>query len=138
MLGETVFIDSNIWLYALIENEDEPKHAKARDIIKAVSSPVVSSQVITEVCVNLLKKANQAEAFVQELIKSFYSKYDVISLDDVHFLHASKLRSKYSFSYWDSIIVSAALESSCGLLYTEDMQEDLVVDGTLKIKNPLV
>ena len=44
---------------------------------------------------------------------------------------------KYSLSYWDSMIVAAALEASCTVLYSEDMQNGLLVDQRLRIMNPL-
>jgi len=47
------------------------------------------------------------------------------------------MREKYNISYWDSLVVASALESGCTKLYSEDMQEGLVVDGILNIINPL-
>ncbi len=43
---------------------------------------------------------------------------------------------RYRFSYWDSLILSAALESSCTILYTEDMQHDRSIENKLTICNP--
>lgn len=136
MSADTVFIDSNIWLYALIESDDS-RHKAAKSTIQQSKVPVVSSQVVSEVCVNLLKKAGQPEAFIQELICSFYSKYEVVSLDKALFLKASDLRDKYSLSYWDSMIVAAALEASCSVLYSEDMQSGQLIEQSLRIVNPL-
>lgn len=136
MNDESVFIDSNIWLYALIESDDK-RHKSAKEKLRRVKDPVVSSQVVSEVCVNMLKKAGQNEAFVRELVSSFYSKYKVVSLDENILLKSSDLRNKYSLSYWDSMIVAAALEASCTVLYSEDMQNGLLVDQRLRIMNPL-
>lgn len=136
MNDNLVFIDSNIWLYALIES-DNPKHKAAKEKVRQVEAPVVSSQVVSEVCVNMLKKAGQNEAFIRELISSFYSKYAVVSLDENVLLKASDLRNRYSLSFWDSMIVAAALEASCAVLYLEDMQNGLLVDQSLRIVNPL-
>lgn len=136
MNDDSVFIDSNIWLYALIESDD-PKHKTAKEKVWQVEAPVVSSQVVSEVCVNMLKKAGQNEGFVRELVSSFYSKYTVVSLDENVLLKASDLRNKYSLSYWDSMIVAAALRASCAVLYSEDMQSGLLVDQRLRIVNPL-
>jgi predicted nucleic acid-binding protein len=49
---------------------------------------------------------------------------------------ASHLREQYSFSYWDSLIVAAALQAKATTLYTEDMQAGLVIDQRLTIINP--
>lgn len=137
MSGDAVFVDSNIWLYALIESAD-PRHIAAKSAIKHIETPIISSQVISEVCVNLLKKAGQTEVFVQELVTSFYSEYEVVSLDKAILLKASELRLEYSFSYWDSMIVASALEASCDVLYSEDMQHSLLIEDRLKIVNPFI
>jgi predicted nucleic acid-binding protein len=54
---EPCFIDTNIWLYALIEDDDPGKSARAKLLIETRSAVIVSTQVINEVCVNLIKKA---------------------------------------------------------------------------------
>ena len=67
------FIDTNVWLYAFIQTQDQNKTATAKNIIQT-SRIVISSQVINEVCVNLIKKAQFDEASILNLIESFYSK----------------------------------------------------------------
>jgi predicted nucleic acid-binding protein len=129
------FVDTNIWLYAFIESGD----AAQRQIAKAVagrSEIVVSVQVINETCVNLLKKAATSETIIRQLVTSFYDKYTVIDFDAGILLTASELREKYSFSFWDSIIIASALRAGCEALYTEDMQHGLKVDDQLTIVNP--
>ena len=73
---ERCFVDTNIWLYAFIEADDSPKHQVAKEV---VSRPhvVVSTQVINETCVNLLKKASLSEATIRQLVAAFYEKYAV-------------------------------------------------------------
>jgi predicted nucleic acid-binding protein len=41
----------------------------------------------------------------------------------------------YQFSHWDCLIVAAALESDSELLYTEDLSDSQLINGTLKIIN---
>ena len=43
---------------------------------------------------------------------------------------------QYKFSYWDSLIIASALENECDTLYTEDMQDGLIIEGKLTIVNP--
>jgi predicted nucleic acid-binding protein len=73
---ESCFIDTNIWLYAFTD-DDTTKKDISQAIIKS-SQPVISGQVVNEVCVNLLKRANLPEAQISELVETFYQKYDVI------------------------------------------------------------
>lgn len=49
---------------------------------------------------------------------------------------ASDLRDRYSLSYWDSVIVASALETGAEILYSEDMQDGLLVNNQLRIVNP--
>jgi predicted nucleic acid-binding protein len=103
------FVDTNVWLYAFIASQDPNKAAKARNIIRQ-SGLIISAQVINEICVNLLKKARFDEPSIQLLINSFYHKYRVGAFDQDLLLKSSELREKWQFSFWDSLIVSSALE----------------------------
>jgi len=53
-------------------------------------------------------------------------------------LKASDLRSRYSFSFWDGLILASALFADAEILYSEDMQNGLTVENKLKIVNPFV
>ena len=129
------FIDSNIWLYVFMQRQDSAKAALAKSIIQH-NNIVISTQVINEVCVNLLKKTSLPETELQEFIATFYKKYVVMDINQEIMLKSSKLRKQYNFSFWDSLIVACALHLNLKRLYSEDMQNGLVVEGTLKIINP--
>jgi len=134
-----VFVDSNIWLYALLPHQDVKKTSSARTLIKTRQSEIcVSSQVIIEVAANLLRKGNFLESQITKFIEDTYQKYKVVIITEPILLNASELRTKYSLSYFDSMIVSAALESKSSILYSEDMHNGLIVEGKLTIINPLV
>jgi len=77
-----------------------------------------------------------AEHEVRESINSFYRNHSVMTIDQQTLLGASDLRSRYSLSFWDSLIVASALQSGAAILYSEDMQHGLVVDDRLRIVNP--
>ena len=126
------FIDSNIWLYAFIEPPD--KSFIAKSFIKGADI-TISTQVINEVCVNLVKKAHYPEAKIRNLIESFYNKYSVLEINREILLKASDIRKHHNFSFWDSLILASALLGGCGILYSEDMQADFVMEET-RIINP--
>jgi predicted nucleic acid-binding protein len=134
-MGAPCFVDTNIWLYAFIESDDDPRSGQARQLLRS-STPVISTQVINEVCVNALKRALLTETDIQELIRSFYNKYAVIEMNEDILLAASRLRQRYSMSYWDSLVVSCALAAGTNVLYSEDFQHDQLIDGQLRILNP--
>lgn len=137
-MSDNAFVDSNIWLYAFFLRPGEgQRHENAKALIDTPMRYVVNEQVIAEVSSNLLRKAGMAEGALVEIVTSFYSRCHVVSPGQETHLNASRLRATYQFSYWDSLIVAAALESRCAVLYSEDLQDGQIVDGTLTIKNPL-
>ncbi|MFZ5809728.1 MAG: PIN domain-containing protein [Chloroflexota bacterium] len=131
------FIDTNIWLYAFIQTDEASKSAIARKLIQE-SDPIVSTQVINEVCVNLLKLTEFTEEQIRQLIQAFYEKYPVVELDQSILLTASQVRQKYLLSYWDSIIIASALEAEVPILYSEDMQDGVMIEERLRISNPFI
>jgi len=130
------FVDTNIWLYAFIESEDAEKTKKAKHTIDS-HEVVLSTQVINEMCVNLLRTADFTEEQLRELIIDIYEMYLVVELDRTVQIKASELRERYQFSFWDSTIVANGLLSDAPLLYSEDMQDGFVVEGKMTIRNPL-
>jgi predicted nucleic acid-binding protein len=139
--NKLVFIDSNIWLYCFLSGQDkDPKEdARKRNIANSITDLegiVISTQVINEVCSVLKRKLSFNEAQIFNLIESFESRYQVVSVDLLVVKNASKLRQQYSFSFWDGLIIASALEAGVSILYSEDMQDGLVVADVLEIINP--
>lgn len=131
------FIDTNIWLYAFIDEDDVAKSGMARQLLQRVE-PVVSTQVINEVCVNLIKRQVFTEEQIRSLIDSFYEKYQVIELTQDVLIKASELRQQYSLSFWDSMIIACALIADVATLYSEDMHHGLYIENKLQIRNPFL
>ena len=101
----TYFIDTNIWLYAFIQDQDAEKNKMARTIIRECEI-VISTQIINEMCVNLIKKMAFSEIEIQNLIASLHRKYCVFELSQDILLKASQIRDIHSFSFWDSIVAA--------------------------------
>lgn len=131
------FVDSNIWLYALNCQQDEAKHQIATAIVANLGL-WVSTQVINEVCKNLRQKASFDESQLSRVITSFYKRCQVTPLSQDILLQASDLRTRYQLSFWDSLIVAAALTSGAQTLYSEDMQHGLTVENRVAIVNPFL
>ena len=51
---------------------------------------------------------------------------------------AQDLIGKYDFQVFDGIIIAAALEADCDIIYSEDMQDGQIIENKLKIINPFV
>ena len=79
-MRDSVFVDSNLWLYAFVLRPgDEAKHARALALVVAPTRYVISTQVVSEVAVNLLKKAGMDELFcARRSSRVFYRRCRVV------------------------------------------------------------
>ena len=48
------------------------------------------------------------------------------------------IKEKYGYSWWDSLVITSALENDCTMLYSEDLQSDQIIEKKLKIVNPFI
>ena len=130
------FVESNIQLYAFsTDKKEESKRILAKQLIKE-KSIIISTQIINEVSCNLLKKHKLDEKQLFKLIVYFYSKYQVISFNLDIFESASNLIIQYHLSFWDSLVIACALFYDANILYSEDMQDGLIINKKFTIINP--
>ena len=139
-MSDRVFVDSNIFLYAFTEIDDKSKKeeiAKHKICSEIILNDInISTQVINEVSSNMIRKLKFSNSEVREFVESCYGRYNIINFSQELFVVASKIRENYNISYYDSMIVSAGLKANATILYSEDMQHDLVVNDSLRIINP--
>ncbi len=132
------FIDTNVWLYRLFDDNkmEVAERTRKREIaiaIRQAEGIIISTQVVNEVAANLLKKAAFNEEQIKAVIQSLYRRCTVVEFNLTLFESASDIRSRYNFSFWDSLIISCALSARTSILYSEDMQDGLVVAGQLEM-----
>jgi predicted nucleic acid-binding protein len=46
------------------------------------------------------------------------------------------IEAKYLVSYWDALVIAAAVVAGCDTLYSEDMQDGQVFENRLTVRNP--
>jgi predicted nucleic acid-binding protein len=132
-----VLVDSNVWLYIFLTGQDNKKAELATQLVaKFANRMVVSTQVINETVRTIRYNNVMSEPRIRDLTNSFHQDYDVVQMNHAIQIRASHLRENYSFSYWDSLIVSAALEVNAETLFSEDMHNELIVENQLTIFNP--
>ncbi|MDR1157953.1 MAG: PIN domain-containing protein [Oscillospiraceae bacterium] len=131
-----VFIDSNVWVYALAETGDKRDSIARKFIDSAIldSAPVISYQVVNET-MRVLRKLGKCERELREIIDNLFSICEVVGFTKESVLRASELRETMSVSYWDSQIVASALLAGCSDLISEDLQDGFLIQETLTVKN---
>jgi len=134
-MSDNVTLDSNIVIYAFADNNDFRKGI-AKEIISKCN--IISLQAVNETACVLFRKFNfpkeQLELVIQFLKDHFIvSNLTINTLDQIILL----IR-KYNFSFWDSMILSAALDNHCSIIYTEDLNHNQLIENRLKIINPFI
>jgi predicted nucleic acid-binding protein len=135
------FLDTNIFIYS-IDRRDPVKELKAaeliRDSLRSLKG-VVSFQVVQEffnVAPRRLVAPMSIESAQLYLERVFLPMLRVHSSAGLY-SEALALQSRSRLSWYDSLIVCAAIEAECDLLYSEDMQHGQRF-GSLQIRNPFL
>ncbi|MDE2851690.1 MAG: PIN domain-containing protein [Acidobacteriota bacterium] len=133
------FLDTNIFVYTF-DRRDPEKQARARALVEqalGTGDGVVSSQVVQEflnVAVQKFERPlsdEQALRYLREVLDPLCSVFPSISLYET----ALSLHRRWRFSFYDSLILAAALESDCKVLYSEDLQDGQEIES-LTVVNP--
>jgi len=133
-MNDNCFIDTNILVYCY--TSDEPvRQQKAFNIAKG-SETFISTQVLTELSNTLKKKFKLNWQAIENVIAEVSSDFNVYVNKPATIERACQIADKYQYSFYDSLIIAAALSSNCKILYSEDMQDGQAIENSLKIINP--
>ena len=135
LTADNVFLDSNILIYCYTSTEPV-KQQKAFHIIDTNPKLFISTQVLQEFCNVSHKKFSPQDVDLEKALSEIQSMIFIHgnTIDTVR--EANTLKYKYGYSFYDSLIIAAALECGCNTLYSEDMQHGQCIKNKLKIINP--
>lgn len=132
-----VFFDSNILIY-VVDDRDLTKQNKAIEIItKSIDSEngIISTQSLQEFYNVTTRKLRCTPEKAKEYAKNFASSFDVQQISPDMIYNAIDISIANKISFWDSLIVSAAQDSGCVIIYSEDLNDGQIING-VKILNP--
>ena len=139
-MSDRIFVDTNILVYAH-DLSVGGRHTKASAVIESLweaQTGVISTQVIQEFYVTVTRKIKNplrlAEA--REIIRN-YLAWPVQINDPETTIRASEIEEKNNLSFWDALIVAAALRLQAKKIITEDLNHGQIIEGIL-IENPLL
>jgi predicted nucleic acid-binding protein len=131
-----IFIDTNILIYCYTAVEQD-KRSKAQ-LVASLPDTILSTQVLNEFSNILRKKFNLTWPDIINALEEVERNFEVFNNTAVTINEACRIADRYGFSFYDSLIVAAALESGCYILYSEDLQHGQLIEKTLTVKNPLL
>jgi predicted nucleic acid-binding protein len=140
-MSDRYFLDTNIFVYSL--DPVDPRKARIAEelVTRGVGSRlgVISYQVVQEF-MNVSLRQFRATMTVTELELYFFKvllPMMTIPSSSGLFLEALRLQATGQIAWYDSLIVAAALQGGCKILYSEDMQQGRRF-GDLAIQNPFL
>ncbi len=133
-MSDKLFLDTNIVVY-LYSGDEPEKQAVALALIEQ-NNPIISTQVLSELANTLSRKFGLSFDVVAQAVAEVRDACTVVPVMPDTIAQALALAQKYRYTYYDSLILAAALSAGCETLATEDMQHEQVIDGVLKIHNP--
>ena len=135
-MNANVFLDTNILVYSYSVNELE-KRTIARNLILNNFS-FISTQVLQELSNTITRKLGFSFDDAIKVVEEMSKNNNLHTNTKITILNACEIAARYQLSFYDSMIVAAALESNCEILYTEDMQHNQIINNPLTITNPFL
>jgi predicted nucleic acid-binding protein len=130
------FIDSNILIYAQALDQPNKQNIALTLLrrLKLEEHGVLSTQVLQEYCNVGLRKRRLNVDHVRHQLRS-HEQFEVVQVTPAIIQSALDLHQTRSLSFYDAMILQAAITSGCDTLYREDMNAGEIVNG-VKIINP--
>lgn len=140
-MNDKTFLDTNVFVYAFDHGSPEKLRIARKLIAEGAASrfAVVSYQVVQEF-VNVALPRFQAamnESELEEFLFESMFPMTAITSSSSLVIEALRLRNRRHFSWYDSLIVAAAIQSGCKILYSEDLQHGQRF-GDLVVQNPFL
>ncbi len=131
-MSAKVFFDTSVLIYAI--TGDDARSAQAEGLLAAGGN--LSVQVLNEFASVARQKLNMSSQEISEALDAVRVLCEppgplTIGIHDA----ALRIAECYGYHIYDSLILAAALDAKCTLVYSEDMQDGQTIDS-LTIRNP--
>ena len=132
------FVDANVLVYAF-DSSAGSKQVIASQLVERLwnsGTGCLSVQVLQEFFVTVTRKvatplsADEAAERIREL-----TSWTVFTPTAADVLGAIDLHRQSQIAFWDAMIVQAAAQSTCDVLWTEDLTHGQLLQG-VRVRNP--
>jgi predicted nucleic acid-binding protein len=132
-MPDRAFFDTNVLIYALAQND--PRSTRAEELL--ASGGVLSVQILNEFVSVAQRKILMSWSEITEALDAIRILCPSPLPITVETHEAAlKIVEKYGYRIYDALVVAAALESACAILYSEDLRDGQTIEGKLTIRNP--
>jgi predicted nucleic acid-binding protein len=127
------FFDTNVLIYAISQND--PRGPRAEALL--ATGGVVGVQGLNEFVSVARRKMRMPWKDVTEALEAIRVLCpSPTSLTISTHEAALKIADVYGYGIYDALVIAAAVESGCSMLYSEDLQDGQVIERKLTIRNP--
>ncbi|HPS58035.1 MAG TPA: PIN domain-containing protein [Spirochaetota bacterium] len=140
-MKDRIFIDTNMWVYLFSKSdvpEDVRKKKTVANLLQKSSDIVISAQVLSEMASVFLKKMKFPVDTVRSIIFEMGESLDIIPVDEGNVSYALDIVDRYKLSWYDAMIAAGAISARAEILYSEDMQNGMIIDNSIRIVNPFI
>ena len=137
-MTDKVFVDSNVLIYAH-DLDAQNRHEMAVEVIRRLwqtKTAIISTQVLQEFYVNITRKIPQplSPTLARQVLKNYLCWQVEINYPDTILL-ASEIHERHRLSFWDAMMVAAAVQGGAQSILTEDLNPGQLIEG-IRIVNP--
>jgi predicted nucleic acid-binding protein len=140
-MRDKFFLDTNILVYSFDGSQPEKRKISRNLIKKGLDERYgcISYQVIQEFLNVATRKFSvplsyqDSRIFLTTVLDPLCNVY--ASIDLYH--SALEIGERWQYKFYDSLIIAAALQNKCEILYSEDLQDGQMIQE-LKITNPFI
>lgn len=125
------FFDTNVLIY--LASGDTAKADRAEALVG--DGGMVSVQVLNEAANVARRKMGMGWDEVRAMLALWRGLLEVRPVTVETHMAGLALAERFGFSVWDAMIVAAAVEGGCEKLWSEDLQDGMVVEG-VTVRNP--
>ena len=140
-MNDKYFLDTNIFIYSFDSSNPKKQKTAHQLISNALSGDIgcISYQVIQEF-VNVAKQKfdiplmkHDCLTYITNILEPLIELLPSIEL----YKSALDIKEGWQYSFYDSLIIAAALRANCNILYTEDLQHEQKI-REMVILNPFI
>ena len=131
------FLDTNVFIYLFDETNDHKREKAVRLVQESLENETgcISYQVVQETINVITRKLNATPEKARQILEDTLMPLWRVNPTRTLYQRSLNLQTRYRFSFYDSLIVAAALEAGCKNLFSEDLQHGQQIEG-LTIANP--
>jgi predicted nucleic acid-binding protein len=140
-MSDKYFLDTNVFIYSM-DPLSPAKRQRARQLVTegaTTKDGVISYQVVQEFVNVAIRKFQTvvSRTDLEDLLRGVLFPMMAVPSSPWLFLDALRLQDSNELSWYDSLIVAAAIQGHCTILYSEDLQDGRRFGG-LVVENPFL